>query len=298
MHATGRRAAFTLIELLVVIAIIAILIALLVPAVQKVREAAARSQCANNLKQIGLAIQGYHDSYKIIPYSRVDTRETWAVLLLPFLDQMPLFSQWDMNLEYYQQAVPVREAAVPVYFCPSRRSPNGTPRVSVSGDVHQSNPSGPHVPGALGDYACNTGDPAGQADYLIGMGTPPVVSGGEANGPIVYKGGKLKFQSVIDGISNTLFIGEKHVTKTGLGVGGADGSIFNGDHGSFMRNAGVGAPLARGATGGGRFGSWHPGYCQFVFGDGTVRAVPVDIDLVILGRLANRKDAQVVPLDF
>jgi prepilin-type N-terminal cleavage/methylation domain-containing protein len=125
-----RRAAFTLIELLVVIAIIAILIALLVPAVQKVREAAARSQCANNLKQIGLAIHSYHDSLKVMPYSRLDTHETWAVIILPGLEQMNLFTQWNMNIDYYNQSVGARTTPVPVYFCPSRRSPSAGPTVS------------------------------------------------------------------------------------------------------------------------------------------------------------------------
>ena len=85
----AKAPAFTLIELLVVIAIIAILIALLVPAVQKVREAAARTQCANNLKQLGLACHSYHDQMKQLPYARSAAARigTWAVLILPFIDQ-------------------------------------------------------------------------------------------------------------------------------------------------------------------------------------------------------------------
>ena len=118
------RRAFTLIELLVVIAIIAILIALLVPAVQKVREAAQRTTCQNHLKQIGLAMHAHHDTYKHLPTTRHDNRYTWAVEILPFLEQGPLFNKWDLTRSYFHANNQVaRETSVPVYFCPARRAP-------------------------------------------------------------------------------------------------------------------------------------------------------------------------------
>src|SRR5688572_10861547 len=100
-----RSAGFTLIELLVVIAIIAILIALLVPAVQKVREAASRTQCGNHLKQIGLAIHNYHDVKKSLPPDRINNQwPTWAVLILPFIEQDAAFKKWDLTRRYCEQA--------------------------------------------------------------------------------------------------------------------------------------------------------------------------------------------------
>src|SRR5947209_3255451 len=121
-HITSARRGFTLVELLVVIAIIAVLVGLLLPAVQKAREAGARTSCANNLKQIGLALHMYHQDQKTLPTSRLsDLHATWAVLIMPYLEQDNLYKQWNLPLTYYEQSDVARKTPVPVYFCPSRR---------------------------------------------------------------------------------------------------------------------------------------------------------------------------------
>src|SRR5262245_48001836 len=180
-----QRGGFTLIELLVVIAIIAILIALLVPAVQKVREAAARTQCANHLKQIGLAATNYHDQHKKYPPLRLAGGDGWAsfwVMILPFMEQGTLYDKWDLTKRYAQQTPAAQQTPVPAFFCPSRRGPKDlsrseqfygndpTPIFPLPGDPNPAAPSeaaqfrfGPanNPPGALGDYAVCGGDMRG-----------------------------------------------------------------------------------------------------------------------------------------
>ena len=149
------RSGFTLIELLVVIAIIAVLIALLLPAVQQAREAARRSQCKNNLKQIGLAIQNFHDVKGALPSSRMGPQHaSWFVQILPYIDQVALYKQWSLNNTYYLQAASARTTSVPMFYCPSRRASSLSTQFEVSStglpDLQQ-------YPGALGDYAANGG---------------------------------------------------------------------------------------------------------------------------------------------
>jgi prepilin-type N-terminal cleavage/methylation domain-containing protein len=299
--ARRRRGGFTLIELLVVIAILSVLMALLLPAVQRVREAAARASCANNLHQIGLAFHMYHGDFHKLPPNRLsDLHATWAVLILPYLEQKNLYSQWDLVQFYYDQSDVARLTPVTTYFCPSRRTPSTPPGHSISGDQNDDLPGGglgPFVPGALGDYATCTG-----TENCDGTDCDGFAYNGAFRAAINQYGhalGYVSFTDITDGLSNTIFAGDKHVHIHNFGRGVLDCSIYNGDYWMCSsRSVSPNYPLAQKPTDAlVAFGGYHTGICQFVLGDGSVRSVSNSTDPNILALLANISDGQPIP-DF
>jgi prepilin-type N-terminal cleavage/methylation domain-containing protein len=290
-----RRGAFSLIELLVVIAIIAVLIGLLLPAVQKVRESSNRTQCLNNLKQIGIALHNYHSIYQRLPPSRLsDLHATWAVLILPYMEQDVLYRQWVVENTYYSQTDSARLSTVPNYFCPSRRTPAGAAAGSLSGDSNDDPGPGPHTPGALGDYGACTGTDNCDGADCIGARNGAFRVEYDQFGRYV---GSVKMVEITDGLSNTFFVGEKHVTQNNFANGPLDCSLYNGDYPNCStRSAGPKFPLAQSRTDTNPlFGSYHPGICQFLMGDGSVRPLSNGTDPSILALLADISDNQSIP---
>ena len=341
---------FTLIELLVVIAIIAILIALLVPAVQKVREASARTQCANHLKQIGLAIHNYHDAYKAMPPDRiVNDWATWAVLILPHIDQDPQFKKWDLTRRYAEQPGVVgsitdpRPFHVAAYYCPSRRSPTVFSNSYTFQSGAAANAGGADdltgPPGGLGDYASVAGTlnndgpmcisiPTGIVGASQVTGTGPFNNSGPGAIVLSYRS-KSKLQTITDGTSNTLLIGEKYIRPNSRWGKNEDRSIFDGNNQNNFRRflgrqvTGFTMPLTYLATDPPNpiiadprtqanptdpisglaislnqcFGSAHPGVCQFVLCDATVRALNVNLSLETLTLLGIPDDGLQVKFE-
>ena len=307
MQFSTRRKAFTLIELLVVIAIIAVLVGLLVPAVQKVREAANRMSCTNNLKQIGLAAHNYHDANQyLIPGFIGDNSETsngsntwatWGALLLPYIEQGAVLNLWDQKRLVTAQPQAAYQTQIKIYVCPSRPSPV----LSVNDFA---NPGG-----SLTDYAANFGT---EALYINSNGpiipALPTVSS-DAAGPLLVKWThQVRLTDITDGSSNTALFGEKSIRPNSLRGKNEDLSVFSGVRNTHRRMMGLSPngtqrpllppdnqniPNANNS-----FGGPHPGVTNFVLGDGSVRGVSNSATIAYLTALATRNGGEVNTGDY
>jgi type II secretory pathway pseudopilin PulG len=354
-----------LVELLVVIAIIGVLIALLLPAVQAAREAARRMQCANHLKQQGIAIHNFHDTNNGLPPSaiRENAVSFWG-LIYPFMEQIPLYNflmargiQNDLNENWWIGAAgsggtsgvlmndDYRKAfgSVTAYRCPTRRG-GGSLIVNnglTAGNTYSDCRPGPQTDYAfvcLGQgYAVSRQTETTRTDanwYIIGNEINAQVMRGpfrRSIGTAPQWSPRDTFARIVDGTSNQFFVGEKHISQDNLGLCNkssetsqhlaGDCSYLGGTRDTAYRTPAMArailhwnwdyimtpdsyplaiSPTDRPTTPAHRsgFGSYHPGICQFLLGDGVVRGVRVSTPVEsILVPYSDVEDGKTVTLD-
>ena len=326
-----KTTGFTLVELLVVIAIIGVLVALLLPAIQAAREAARRTQCINNMKQIGLAVQNYHDTRRELPPMRVaDGNLTFMALILDFMEQSQIRGLWDKDRGsygcFYDQTFQARTATVDAYYCPSQQHESRVILIPIlPGDGHSHPRSDPEQPGgplgyfgSISDYQPVAGSTCSIEDDLGRLRTWDSFNGFDSStahlvdGPVpqinrntnlIKSGdrvigwrGATGLKNITDGTSQTLLAGEVGRVRS------ETAHAFNGDHSSYS-SVGNRMPFCqacdRGRDDGGDngFGGNHPGVVVFVSCDGSVQAISRDVDMNMLDRMATRDGGEVVDLN-
>lgn len=304
------RPGFTLVELLVVIAIIGVLVALLLPAVQAAREAARRSSCSNNLKQIGLALHNYHDVQNSFPPGKItpgpccgtQSMTSWTIAILPFIEQSPLYDQYDQNVtNEHPNNQYVREQSVATYQCPSDLNSNKLERPG-SGPGNQLNYRHGSYRGVGGsawdnraqrisgggwwDDCANT-----HPDFLRGMLSCSMWPGAPR------RRDPARMRDVIDGTSNTLMVGEQAASRTtNRGTFWAYSYTSYNTSDAYPQSTtlleynrcGTSNQCKRG------WGSFHPGGLQFCLGDASVRFISETIDIYTFCNMATMAGQEVV----
>ncbi len=296
----SRWHGFTLIELLVVIAIIAILIGLLIPAVQRVREAASRIACTNNLKQLGLGLHNFHDTYKKFPPGQVrgpypeawvnwKVDHGWAVYILRYIEQQALWNAYHLD---QRLSAPINQPVVAtplaIFQCPS--APEQPRYDTTSGQF-----------GALGTKgACG--------DYAPTFGVNAALTNGDSRGVLV-RNSMIPMGAITDGTSSTILLTEDAGRPTlWQGSSAVPGKVIAGGpwagfetgitlQGSSADGTSRPGPCALNCTNDHEVYSFHPGGANAVFADGSVRFLPAGMDIRTLAALITRAGGEV-PGDF
>jgi prepilin-type N-terminal cleavage/methylation domain-containing protein len=304
----GVASGFTLIEVLVVITIVCLVIALLLPAVQAAREAARRVQCANNLKQIGLALHHYYSSIDALPpayvsavppgvqnYPELGPGWGWAAMILAQLEQRPVFDGINFQIPITNAASATsRRTVLSVFLCPSS-TPNGPTR--VTSDEDQKIVLVDDM--AAGQYVASAGQ--GEVEELPG-----------SNNGLLFRNSLIAFRDVTDGLSQTLLVGER---SRNLADATWVGAIASGrvctnprwpvrdcatSNVMVMSNTGpwpdepwVNVPNHKDSKAD-DYWSLHPGGCNFVLGDGSIRFIKESVNPTVFSALASRAGGEVV----